>query len=86
MTEKKNIDKKEIEKFDDLAEGWWDPEGDYVRRWVTELQDLPANQIHGPHSGSSLRVDYPPPMIDHTVRSREALLAYRRAREWGSKR
>ena len=64
----------------------WDPEGDYVRRWVTELQDLPANQIHGPHSGSSLRVDYPPPMIDHTVRSREALLAYRRARELGSKR
>ena len=29
MTEKKNIDKKEIEKFDDLAESWWDPEGDF---------------------------------------------------------
>ena len=29
MNEKKNIDKKEIEKFDDLAESWWDPEGDF---------------------------------------------------------
>jgi 2-polyprenyl-3-methyl-5-hydroxy-6-metoxy-1,4-benzoquinol methylase len=29
MNEKNNIDKKEIEKFDDLAESWWDPEGDF---------------------------------------------------------
>ena len=26
---KQNIDKEEVEKFDDLAKSWWDPQGDF---------------------------------------------------------
>ncbi len=29
MTKKQNIDSEEIQKFDDLADNWWDEEGDF---------------------------------------------------------
>ena len=50
----------------------FDPEGDYVRRYVTELADVHAPFIHQPGAGG--RVDgYPAPMIDLAAERREAL-------------
>ena len=51
----------------------FDPNGDYIRRYVSELADVPAPEIHEPGPATRSRVGYPPAMVDH----REAIEAYR---------
>ncbi len=61
----------------------FDPEGEYVRRWVPELARMPARWIHQPwaapaqaleKAGVRLGRDYPEPIVD-LKRSREEALA-----------
>ena len=61
----------------------FDPEGNYVRRWVPELTRMPAEFIHLPweaplhvlaEAGVKLGSDYPQPIVDHGE-AREAALA-----------
>jgi deoxyribodipyrimidine photo-lyase len=52
----------------------FDPAGDYVRRWIPELADLPGRSAHEPWKHSAGR--YPDPIVDHAEARREALRRY----------
>jgi len=43
----------------------FDPEGEYIRKWVPELAQLDKKAIHEPYAKNhSLTLDYPHPMVD----------------------
>ncbi|QKW18317.1 deoxyribodipyrimidine photo-lyase [Kitasatospora sp. NA04385] len=41
----------------------YDPDGDYVRRWIPELAHLPGRAVHRPWQSTRRPADYPPPLI-----------------------
>lgn len=64
----------------------FDPEGDYVRRYVPELAGLPQRYLHRPweapaalleESGVHLGETYPWPIVDHGKARARAMTAYR---------
>ena len=54
----------------------FDPDGDYVRRWLPELADLPPAHIHQPWRFVS-HGRYPAPIVDHAAARDRALAAYK---------
>ncbi|WP_067814352.1 cryptochrome/photolyase family protein [Nocardia inohanensis] len=42
----------------------YDPDGEYVRRWLPELAELPGASIHKPWRAGFLAPDYPPPLVE----------------------
>lgn len=71
--------------FNPVSQGEkFDPTGEYVRRWVPELRQLPDRYIHKPWdadpailraAGVQLGQNYPYPIVDHTSARVEALQA-----------
>ena len=60
----------------------FDPEGDYVRRWVPELRHLCGSDVHEPwKSEHGYNHGYPRPIVDHDRERRDAVDRYHRARE-----
>jgi deoxyribodipyrimidine photo-lyase len=58
-----------------------DPDGEYIRRWIPALADVPAAWIHEPwrmpealqrRHGCRLGTDYPLPQLDHEHAARAA--------------
>lgn len=63
----------------------FDTEGEYIRKWVPELQPLNSKQIHTPWECDTsvlekldikLGKNYPKPIVDHKTAREEALAAY----------
>jgi len=52
----------------------FDPEGDYVRKWIPELAHLPAASVHEPWNDiAGYQFSYAPPILDHFQERDEAL-------------
>lgn len=51
----------------------FDPQGDYVRRWVPELAGIEGKRVHQPWKLAEPPGDYPAPIVDHKVERQEAL-------------
>ena len=64
--------------FNPITQGKkFDPDGDYVRRWVPELRDLPARYVHEPWlSPDGVPAGYPQPVVDHAHERQVALQRY----------
>ena len=52
----------------------FDPDGEYVRRWVPELADIAGAKVHGPFPEG--HGDYPAPTVDHADERKVALALY----------
>jgi deoxyribodipyrimidine photo-lyase len=72
----------------------FDPDGAYVRRWVAELREMPAEYIHQPWSapplvlaaaGVRLGENYPSPVVDHAKAREAALAAFAEMKALGQK-
>jgi deoxyribodipyrimidine photo-lyase len=71
---------RQVERFD--------PDGDYIRRYVPELRDVPDEYLAEPWTmpqeiqhevGCVIGENYPGPIVDHASARREALDRYKRA-------
>lgn len=64
--------------FNPITQGErFDPDGDYVRRWVPELADVPGKAVHQPWKlRDGIPEGYPEPMVDHRAERRESLDRY----------
>ncbi|MFT3780562.1 MAG: deoxyribodipyrimidine photo-lyase [Nibricoccus sp.] len=68
----------------------FDPKGEYVRKWVPELTEVPAEYVHKPWeapplllaaAGLKLGENYPLPVVDHAKARAEALAAFKSLRK-----
>ncbi len=68
----------------------FDPQGDFVRRWLPELANVPRAYVHEPwlmpatvqhQAGCLIGVDYPAPIVDHAQARQAVLSAYATAKQ-----
>jgi len=59
----------------------FDPDGDYVRRWIPELRAVGGAAVHEPWLlPAGVPEGYPPPIVDHARERAEALARYQSVR------
>lgn len=79
--------------FNPVSQGKkFDPDGEYIRRYVPELRELPSRFIHEPwlappttvalfdDNGTPTLGSYPAPIVDHATERVEALARYAEVR------
>ncbi len=68
--------------FNPVSQGQrFDPDGDYVRRYVPELRHLPGASAHEPwEHADGYAQGYPQRIVDHAAERREALARYEQVR------
>ena len=72
--------------FNPMTQGErYDPDGEYIKRYVPELSDVTANTIHEWHELTDLErerlaPDYPEPIVDHAERRERAISMFEAAR------
>ena len=72
--------------FNPMTQGErYDPDAEYIKRYVPELRDAGAEIIHGWHEASltqrrNAAPDYPDPIVDHSDRREQAIEMFERAR------
>ena len=55
----------------------FDQDGSYIKRYVPELADVPAEHLHEPwNAPDGPPTDYPEPIVDHAEERKEALRRY----------
>ncbi len=59
----------------------FDPDGEYIRRYVPELRDAEAKTIHLPIQGGRPRAHYPGPIVDHAQARAAAIAMFKRVAE-----
>jgi deoxyribodipyrimidine photo-lyase len=65
----------------------YDSDGDYIRRWVPELESLDGKAIHEPHSlkdrdnGLFADLNYPEPIADHKAAREHAIETFRKLKK-----
>ncbi len=73
--------------FNPILQGLkFDPDGEYIRRFIPALRNVPAEFIHTPWKmpaevqnrvGCMIGKDYPAPIVDHSMARERVLLAYK---------
>lgn len=61
----------------------FDKKGDFIRRWLPELADVPDSDIHHPHQWAMKQcrvLDYPQPLVDHALARKQTLQAFEDAK------
>ncbi len=67
--------------FNPVAQGQkFDPDGDYVRRWVPELRGVTGKAVHEPWTLPDPPAGYPEPIVDHAVERQVSLDRYQSVR------
>lgn len=59
----------------------YDPRGGYIRKWIPELRDLPAELFFGPPKSGRLARKYPEPIVDHAAEREETLELFARQKK-----
>ena len=57
----------------------FDPHGNYVKRWLPELRNVPSKIIHRTDLPHKLTKDYPKPIVNHKERRVVAIERYKEA-------
>ncbi|MGM0481664.1 MAG: deoxyribodipyrimidine photo-lyase [Pseudomonadota bacterium] len=60
----------------------FDPEGDYIRMWITELESVPTQCIHWPHGWLKKQSEssYPEPIVDHSMARERFLTTFKQVK------
>ena len=58
----------------------FDPDGEYIRRYVPELRNISTRDIHAPWESMFRPTNYPKPLVDHSFARDRVLVAFKKAK------